>query len=55
MGIGCAEKEMGYLFGQYKRINTKCTSANVPFMTQTLSHVSFFRRLGERGDASFAL
>jgi len=55
MGIGCAEKEMGYLFGQYKRINTKCTSATVPFMTQTLSHVSFFRRLGERGDASFAL
>lgn len=55
MGIGCAEKEMGYLFGQYKRINTKCTSANVPFMTQTLSHVSFLRRLGERGDASFAL
>ena len=44
MGIGCAEKEMGYLFGQYKRINTKSTSANVPFMTQTLSHVSFFCR-----------
>jgi glutamate dehydrogenase (NADP+) len=49
MGMGCAEKEMGYLFGQYKRINTKCTSANVPFMDQTFSHVCFFDGRGRGG------
>ena len=42
-GTGCAEKEMGYLFGQYKRINTKSTVGNVPFMTWMQSSlVSFF-------------
>lgn len=34
MGMGVAEKEMGYLFGQYKRINVKSTSNSVPFMTR---------------------
>lgn len=40
MGMGVAEKEMGYLYGQYKRINAKSTSAGVPFMTRKDSHVS---------------
>lgn len=34
MGMGVSEKEMGYLYGQYKRINTKSTSSSVPFMTR---------------------
>ena len=40
MGMGVAEKEMGYLFGQYKRINAKSTSSSVPFMTMKDSQVS---------------
>lgn len=39
MGMGVAEKEMGYLFGQYKRINAKFTSGNVPFMNKKSSEV----------------
>lgn len=39
MGMGVAEKEMGYLFGQYKRINAKVTSGNVPFMNKKSSEV----------------
>jgi len=39
MGMGVAEKEMGYLFGQYKRINAKSTSSSVPFMTKKDSQV----------------
>ena len=42
MGMGVGEKEMGYLFGQYKRINAKSTSSNVPFMTRKDSEVSVF-------------
>lgn len=38
-GTGCAEREMGYLFGQYKRINSQCTSGGVPFMTRKDSQV----------------
>ena len=40
MGVGVAEKEMGYLFGQYKRINNKSTNGGVPFMTKTGGDVS---------------
>lgn len=39
MGMGVAEKEMGYLFGQYKRIQSKSTSSSVPFMTKKDSQV----------------
>ncbi|KAL7542568.1 hypothetical protein ACHAXR_011896 [Thalassiosira sp. AJA248-18] len=39
MGMGVDQKEMGYLFGQYKRISSKSTSANVPFMTKKDSQV----------------
>ena len=39
MGMGVAEKEMGYLYGQYKRIDSKCTSAGVPFMSRKDSKV----------------
>jgi glutamate dehydrogenase (NADP+) len=33
MGMGVGEKEMGYLFGQYKRINTKTNSMGQPFLS----------------------
>eukprot|EP00804_Cyclotella_cryptica_P022861 CCRYP_005073-RA/>CCRYP_005073-RA protein AED:0.02 eAED:0.02 QI:188/1/1/1/1/1/2/203/535 len=39
MGMGVAEREMGYMFGQYKRINMKSTTSGVPFMTKKDSHV----------------
>mmetsp|Transcript_15687 Transcript_15687/g.32989 ORF Transcript_15687/g.32989 Transcript_15687/m.32989 type:complete len:511 (+) Transcript_15687:180-1712(+) len=39
MGMGVSEREMGYLHGQYKRINVKSTSSGVPFMTRKDSHV----------------
>ena len=41
MGMGVGEREMGYMFGQYKRINIRGTSSSVPFMTKTDSYVSF--------------
>ena len=40
MGMGVSEREMGYLFGQYKRINTKSTTGGVSFMAKKDSHVS---------------
>jgi glutamate dehydrogenase (NADP+) len=39
MGMGVAEREMGYMFGQYKRINMKSTTGGVPFMTKKDSYV----------------
>ena len=40
MGMGVAEGEMGYMFGQFKRINMKSTTSGVPFMTKKDSYVS---------------
>lgn len=39
MGMGVAEKEMGYMLGQYKRIEARSTSSGVPFMTKKDSQV----------------
>jgi len=39
MGMGTGEREMGYLMGQYKRINIKSTSAGVPFLAKKGSHI----------------
>jgi glutamate dehydrogenase (NADP+) len=33
MGMGVGDKELGYLFGQYKRINVKTTSGGQPFLS----------------------
>jgi len=33
MGMGVGEKEIGYLFGQYKRINSKSSSGGRPFLS----------------------
>ena len=33
MGMGVGEKEMGYLFGQYKRITNQTSSAGRPFLS----------------------
>jgi glutamate dehydrogenase (NADP+) len=33
MGMGVGEKELGYLFGQYKRINVKSSSGGRPFLS----------------------
>lgn len=33
MGMGVGEKEMGYLFGQYKRINVQSSSGGRPFLS----------------------
>ena len=33
MGMGIGEKEVGYLFGQYKRINIKSSSGGNPFLS----------------------
>lgn len=43
MGMGVSDKELGYMFGQYKRINVKTTVAGKPFLQggPTFSHVSF--------------
>lgn len=40
MGMGVGKKEMGYLFGQYKRLNAKSTSSSVPFMKKKDSQVA---------------
>jgi glutamate dehydrogenase (NADP+) len=40
MGMGVGEKELGYLYGQYKRINVKSSSGGTPFMSASSSHVS---------------
>lgn len=41
MGMGVGEKEMGYLFGQYKRINTKTNSMGKPFLS--FSNPNFYK------------
>ena len=33
MGMGVGEKELGYMFGQYKRINIKSSSGGNPFLS----------------------
>ena len=40
MGMGVGEKEMGYLFGQYKRIKNKSSSGGRPFLSFTDPTVS---------------
>jgi glutamate dehydrogenase (NADP+) len=42
MGMGVGEKEMGYLFGQYKRINSKSSSGGRPFLSYADPTVSLF-------------
>lgn len=44
MGTGVGEKELGYLFGQYKRINLKSTSVGCPFLSFT--NPAFFKAPG---------
>ena len=41
MGMGVGEKEVGYLFGQYKRINIKSSSGGNPFLSARNVKVSF--------------
>ena len=41
MGMGVGEKEMGYLFGQYKRINVSNSSGLRPFLSFADPTVSF--------------
>ena len=40
MGMGVGEKEMGYLFGQYKRINSKSSAGGRPFLSYSDPTVS---------------
>lgn len=40
MGMGVGEKEIGYMFGQYKRINVKSSSGGRPFLSGALPEVS---------------
>lgn len=35
MGMGVGEKEMGYMYGQYKRINNKSSSSGRPFLSSS--------------------
>jgi glutamate dehydrogenase (NADP+) len=42
MGKGVGEKEIGYMFGQYKRINIQSSSGGKPFMTSLSQDVSAF-------------
>jgi len=51
MGMGVGEKEIGYLFGQYKRLNVKASSGNKPFLET--GHKSFYEAPGF-GVAHFA-
>ena len=39
MGMGVAEEEMGYMFGQYKRISPKASAAGRAFMSGDFSEV----------------
>ena len=41
MGMGVGEKEVGYLFGQYKRINIKSSSGGNPFLSARNVKVSY--------------
>lgn len=40
MGMGVGEKELGYLYGQYKRINIKSSSGGKQFMSAASTNVS---------------
>lgn len=40
MGMGVGQNELGYLYGQYKRINIKSCSGGVPFMSASSTDVS---------------
>lgn len=44
MGMGVGETEMGYLYGQYKRINMKGTSGGKPFLAS--GSTSFYKAPG---------
>lgn len=48
MGMGVGEREMGYLFGQYKRINLKSSASGRPFLSfsnPTFHKVCIVRKL----------
>ena len=40
MGMGVGQKELGYLYGQYKRINIKSSSGGKPFLNSDRPDVS---------------
>lgn len=40
MGMGVGQQEIGYLFGQYKRINLKSSSGGRPFLSSSSYQVS---------------
>jgi glutamate dehydrogenase (NADP+) len=42
MGMGVGEKELGYLFGQYKRISLNSSSGGRPFMSNADPSVSIY-------------
>jgi len=42
MGMGVGEKELGYLYGQYKRINIKSCSGGKPFMSASSTDAQGF-------------
>ena len=52
MGMGVGEKEFGYLFGQYKRINIKSSSGGNPFLSARNVKVSVHVAID--AEASFA-
>jgi len=52
MGMGVGEKEFGYLFGQYKRINIKSSSGGNPFLSARNVKVSV--HIAIDAEASFA-
>jgi glutamate dehydrogenase (NADP+) len=40
MGMGVGQKELGYMYGQYKRINIKSSSGGKPFLSSSAPNVS---------------
>ena len=40
MGMGVGLKEVGYLYGQYKRINARSSSGGKPFLSGSSPEVS---------------
>lgn len=40
MGMGVGQKELGYMYGQYKRINIKSSSGGNPFLSSSAPNVS---------------
>jgi glutamate dehydrogenase/leucine dehydrogenase len=45
MGKGVGEKEIGYMFGQYKRINVQSSSGGKPFLTSMSQDVSVSKHI----------